>query len=151
MTKVVSVNCHPSRIHLVIIFVVHLLALSALSLLEAQLWVLFSAFVVISSAIYCLMKSAYRIGNNIVQVKAELDRNSLINWQLSFQNGDVRIVELKPGARVFPWLIACQFRDTDGQYPLVLFSDSTSKDEHRQLRVFLSLYASPSQSAVALK
>jgi len=139
LSERLSLECRPSRLHLLIILTSHSLALWALSIIEQQWAVALMALVICFSATYYGLKAFHFNRNSIVRLEA-LRSDSKIKWTISLKNGHEKIVSLKPGVVVWTWLISCEFYDEEGSYNLVLLPDSLSPDGHRRARVYFSLY-----------
>lgn len=139
MNHELSLDCQPSRLHLLIILVSHGLALLALNLIEQQWAVTLMALVICFSAIYYGLRAFHYNRRSIVRLEA-LRSESQIEWKIELKNGEVKVVSLKSNAVVWTWLIACEFYDEEGSYSLVLLPDSLSSESHRHARVYFSLY-----------
>ncbi|MFT7686201.1 MAG: hypothetical protein ACI9FB_001546 [Candidatus Azotimanducaceae bacterium] len=144
LSENLHIQCRPSRLHLIIIAMVHGAVLFTLALLSKyfvvyQIAVYLLAIIVCLSAIYFCRKALHLYSNCIVEVEARKLENKIV-WKIGFKNGDVKMVSLKDNFLVWPHLVICQFFDNKNAYSLVLLRDSLSPQAHRHTRVYLSLY-----------
>jgi hypothetical protein len=132
----IQVRIEPSRIMLVFLISLHLVAVAALWL--ADLHILVAAaltFAIVCYGIYAYGRF-YRLTHTLSVHTIRLDGDE---WMLGMSDGRQLRASLSNEVVIFSWFTAIQFQEVNGRkkHAVAMFRDSADRDALRRLRVWL--------------
>ena len=132
----ISVRIEPSRIMLMFLISIHLVALIALWL--ANLHILMTIALTLAILCYGVYSYGrfYRLAHAMSVHSLRLEGT---DWNLELSNARQVQVTLVNEMVIFSWFISLQFQEIDcrTKYSVALFRDSANKDALRRLRIWL--------------